>query len=559
MAETESAPIPPAPGASALAPLQHSVFRRVWFASTLANLGGLIQSVGASWMMLSIAQSADMVALVQTSMTLPIVLLSLIAGATADNLDRRTMMLGAQFFMLIVSAALAVCAWIGLITPWLLLLFTFLIGCGLAFNAPAWQASVGDMVPRRDLPGAVALASMGFNIARSLGPALGGAIVAAVGAAAAFGVNAVSYVPLLVVLARWRPPANPRLLPREALGVAVAAGVRYVAMSPMICAVLVRALVFCIGAGSVMALLPLVAKVLIGGGPLIYGLLLGSFGAGAVAGAMGSARLRAMLSTETIVRSASAAFAIATAIAALSPYLLVTMAVLFVAGAGWLLALSTFNASVQMSAPRWVVARALSIYQMAAFAGLAGGSWLWGAVAESASLTVALLASSLVTFGCVVLGRWRPLVQAEELNLDPLRRWQEPKTVLPIKQRSGPIVVTIEYVIRDEDVVEFLSAMTERRRIRRRDGARNWRLLRDLSDPQRWIERYETPTWIEYVRHNSRMTHHDAVVPERLRALHQGPEGPRVRRMIERQSTSVPTDDSSHERAATLLDPTRVS
>src|SRR5690606_6947984 len=194
---------------------------------TLANMGGIIQSVGAAWMMISLAASADMVALVQTSVTLPTMLLSLVAGATADNLDRRKVMLGAHVFMLIVSIVLMVCAWSGLITPWLLLLFTFLIGCGLAFNMPAWQASVGDMVPRRDLPGAVALASMGFNIARSLGPALGGAIVAAVGAAAAFGVNAVSYVPLLVVLARWRPPASPRLLPREALGVAVAAGVRY--------------------------------------------------------------------------------------------------------------------------------------------------------------------------------------------------------------------------------------------------------------------------------------------------------------------------------------------
>ncbi len=558
MAESEPGAAPSSERESALAPLRHLVFRRVWLASTLANVGGLIQSVGAAWMMISIAESADMVALVQTSVTLPTMLLSLVAGATADSLDRRKVMLGAQIFMLIVSVVLMACAWTGLITPWLLLLFTFLIGCGLAFNSPAWQASVGDMVPRKDLPSAVALTSMGFNIARSIGPAIGGAVVAAIGAAAAFAINTICYIPLIAVLARWRRPENPNVLPRETLGIAIAAGVRYVAMSPRICAVLVRAVVFCVGAGAVMALMPLIAKVLIRGGPLVYGLLLGAFGAGAVTGAIGNARLRAALSTESIVRWASTAFAAAAAIVALSTQLLGTMAMLFIAGAGWLLVLSTFNVAVQMSAPRWVVARALSIYQMAAFGGLAAGSWLWGAVAESESIPAALLISAIVLIGCAALGRWLPLAQSGELNLEPLRSWKEPSTAVTIVPRSGPIVVTIEYVIREEDVVEFLRAMSERRRIRRRDGARNWRLLRDLSDPRAWVERYETPTWLDYVRHNSRMTQHDAIVPQRLRALHCGPEAPRVRRMIERESTAVPLEDELREREA-LIDPTRYS
>ena len=558
MAESEPGAAPSSERESALAPLRHLVFRRVWLASTLANVGGLIQSVGAAWMMISIAESADMVALVQTSVTLPTMLLSLVAGATADSLDRRKVMLGAQIFMLIVSVVLMACAWTGLITPWLLLLFTFLIGCGLAFNSPAWQASVGDMVPRKDLPSAVALTSMGFNIARSIGPAIGGAVVAAIGAAAAFAINTICYIPLIAVLARWRRPENPNVLPRETLGIAIAAGVRYVAMSPRICAVLVRAVVFCVGAGAVMALMPLIAKVLIRGGPLVYGLLLGAFGAGAVTGAIGNARLRAALSTESIVRWASTAFAAAAAIVALSTQLLATMAMLFIAGAGWLLVLSTFNVAVQMSAPRWVVARALSIYQMAAFGGLAAGSWLWGAVAESESIPAALLISAVVLIGCAALGRWLPLAQSGELNLEPLRSWKEPSTAVTIVPRSGPIVITIEYVIREEDVVEFLRAMSERRRIRRRDGARNWRLLRDLSDPRAWVERYETPTWLDYVRHNSRMTQHDAIVPQRLRALHCGPDAPRVRRMIERESTAVPLEDELREREA-LIDPTRYS
>jgi len=292
----------PAPPVSALSPFRFPVFRAVWAAGTVSNLGGMIQSVGAAWMMISIAQSADMVALVQASVTLPTMLLSLIAGAMADNLDRRKVMLTAQVFMLAVSVVLAICAWTGSLTPWLLLSLTFLIGCGAAFNAPAWQASVGDMVSRAELPGAVALNSMGFNIARSVGPAIGGGIVAAAGAAASFTVNAVSYIALITVLSRWRPPHNTQALPRETLGIAVAAGIRYVAMSPAIRVVLLRSAFFCIGASAVMALMPLVAKVLIAGGPLTYGLLLGAFGVGAVGGAFATARLRKVLSTEAIVR-----------------------------------------------------------------------------------------------------------------------------------------------------------------------------------------------------------------------------------------------------------------
>ncbi len=551
--ESDSVNAPRRP--SALSPLRYPVFRDVWAASTLANLGGLIQSVGAAWLMISIAQSTEMVALVQASLSLPVVLLSLIAGAMADNFDRRKMMLGAQLFMLIVSVALMVCAWTGLITPWMLLIFSFLIGSGGAFNAPAWQASVGDMVPRAELPGAVALNSMGFNIARSVGPAIGGAIVAAAGAAVAFAVNAVSYIALIVVLARWRPPSHPRLLPRETLGLAMAAGVRYVAMSPALLKVLLRSALFGIAAAAVMALMPVVAKTLLGGGPLTYGLLLGSFGLGAVVGAVGNARLRQVLSTEAIVRWASIAFAVAAAIVGLSNSLLATMAGLFAAGAGWLLALATFNVAVQMSAPRWVVARALSLYQMATFSGLAAGSWLWGEVAASVSLGAALLTASFVMLVCAALGRWLPLVQTEALNLDLLHLWKEPSTVVPVEPRTGPVVITIEYVILPTDILEFLAAMTERRRMRRRDGARNWRMLRDLADPQLWIERYETPTWLDYVRHNNRITHHDAIIPQRLRALHRGPDAPRVRRMIERQSAPPPSEQAPE----TLIDPARLS
>lgn len=547
--------------ASALSPLNHPVFRAVWIASMFSNFGGLIQSVGASWMMTSITDSAHMVALVQASVTLPIMLLSLVAGAIADNLDRRKVMLAAQCFMLVTSVALSVSAWLGWITPWTLLCFTFLIGCGTAFNGPAWQASVGEMVPRQDLPGAVALNSMGFNIARSLGPAVGGAIVAAAGAGAAFAVNAMSYTGLIFVLSRWKPVRPERQLPRETLGIAMAAGIRYAAMSPSIRVVLLRSFIFGIAACIIPALMPLIARDLIAGGPLTYGFLLGAFGVGAVGGALGTAAMRRRFSTEMIIRLGCVGFAVATAVAGASSLLFVTMAALMVAGAGWVLVLATFNVTIQMSAPRWVVARSLSLYQMAAFGGMAGGSWLWGGLAEWQGVAIALFAAVAVQIGCAILGRWQPLPQIEDLNLDPLYRWREPETAVEIEPRSGPVVVTIEYVIREQDIPEFLAAMADRRRIRRRDGALNWALMRDLGDPEIWIERYSTPTWLDYLRHNSRITQADAQIAQRVRRLHRGPGTPKVRRLIERQTGAftISRAPGARELAEPLTDPTRSS
>lgn len=549
----------PKAAVSAFAPLRRPVYRAVWLASTLSNVGGLIQSVGASWLMLSITQSADRVALVQTSVALPILLLSLLAGAVADNLDRRKVMLCAQVFMFVVSLLLALSAWLGAITPWNLLLFTFLIGCGAAFNAPAWQASVGDLVPREELPGAVALNSMGFNLARSIGPAVGGVIVASAGAAAAFALNALSYLGLIVVLMRWHPTPEPRLLPREALRTAVAAGVRYVAMSPAIRTVLVRSVFFAIAASAVVALMPMIAKLRVGGGPRTYGLLLGAFGVGAIVGAITSTRLRHALSTEGIVRYAGCAFAVAVAATALSSALWTSLLALLIAGAAWVLTLSTFNVAVQLSAPRWVVARAISLYQMAAFGGIAGGSWLWGEVAAHQGISVALYGAALLMLGSVLLGVWLPLAQSEQRNLDPLRLWKAPETAVEVDPRSGPVIVTIEYQINENDIYEFLAVMAQRRRIRRRDGAHNWRLLRDLSDRSLWIERYETPTWLDYLRLNNRVTQDDAPIHQRLRALHQGPGEPRVRRMLERQTSAVPDGQlrAPSELAEPLTDPHR--
>lgn len=531
---------------SPLLPLRNEAYRRIWLASISSNLGGLIQGVGAAWMMASISTSENMVALVQASNTAPIMLLSLVAGAVADSFDRRRVMIASQLFMLTVSALLAASAFFDLLGPWSLLGFTFLIGCGTALNNPSWQASVGDIVPRSDLPAAVSLNSMGFNITRSVGPAIGGMIVAVAGAAAAFLANSLSYLALIYALLRWRPDFPKSPLPREPLGAAIFAGIRYVTMSPNLGKVLFRGFVFGLTATAVMSLLPIVAKDQLNGGPLVFGALLGAFGFGAILGALNNQRMRDMLSSEDIVRVSFAGFAIASAVIGVSSSVWLTAAALILAGSCWVLALSLFNTVVQLSTPRWVVGRALSLYQTATFGGMALGSWLWGSTAESMGTGQALILSSLLMVVGVLIGLFLAMPAFKTLDLDPLNRFAEPELHLDIRPRSGPIVVQIDFEIDDADVSEFLRIMIERRRIRIRDGARNWALMRDLENPDFWTEIYHVPTWLDYVRHNQRRTKADAEITDRLRDLHRGASPPRVHRMIERQ-TIPRADDVFHQ------------
>jgi MFS family permease len=531
---------------SPLAPFKNKVFLTIWMASITSNFGGLIQDVGAAWMMTSISKSESMVALVQASNTAPIMLFSLIAGAIADGFDRRKVMLTAQIFLLTVSALLSIFTWFGFLTPWSLLAFTFLIGCGTALNSPSWQASVGDIVGREDLPSAVSLNSMGFNMTRSVGPAIGGLIVALAGAATAFAVNAVSYLSMIYALACWKPVYPKTTLPRESLGHAIAAGLRYVSMSPNLMKVLFRGFLFGFSATAILSLLPLVTKDSLGGGPLTYGGLLGAFGLGAIAGAMSNARIREMLSSEQIVRCSFAGFAVAAAITGMSQTFWLTAPALVMAGACWVLSLSLFNTVVQLSTPRWVVGRALSLYQTATFGGMAGGSWVWGMFAENLGSGEALLISAAVMLAGVGIGFLLPMPAFATLDLNPLNRFNEPPLRLDIRPRSGPIVIQIDFEIDDKDVPEFLKIMVERRRIRLRDGAQNWALMRDLENPDIWTETYHTPTWVDYVRHNHRRTNADALITDRLRELHKGQKPPFVHRMIERQAIP-PADDVFHK------------
>ncbi len=527
---------------SALAPFQHAAFRSLWTATLASNLGGLIQAVGAAWMMTTISASDDMVALVQAATTLPIMIFSLAAGVLADSFDRRNVMLVAQILMMVISTGLAVFAVAGLLSPWLLLAFTFFIGCGTALHNPSWQASMGDLVPREDLPGAVTLNSMSYNLMRSIGPAVGGLIVALAGAAFAFALNALSYIALIAALARWKPQRAASTLPREGFGSALSGGLRYIAMSPNLLKVMCRSFLFGLAAVSVLALLPLVTRDLVAGGAFSYGIILGCFGVGAICGAFLNDRARAHWSNETIVRASFLVFALSTVALALSRQMWLSCLAVLPAGACWVLALSLFNVTVQLSTPRWVVGRALSLYQTATFGGMAVGSWIWGVIAESYGTDDALIVSGGVLVLGAVVGLRYVLPEFSKLSLDPDDRFSEPTLKLDLRSRSGPIMVMVDYEIAQQDIGTFLALMSQRRRIRLRDGARHWSLLRDLESPRIWTESYHVPTWVEYVRHHQRRTQADGEVFDRLLALHRGQEPPRVRRMIERQTVPVRDD-----------------
>lgn len=527
---------------SPLGLFQNQTFRMLWIAALASNFGGLVQAVGAAWMMTLLSDSESMVALVQASVTLPIVIFSLLAGVFADNYDRRRVMLIAQTFMLVVSVVLTFMAFEGWLSPWLLLCFTFLIGCGTALHNPSWQASMGDIVPRDDLPSAVALNSMGFNLMRSVGPAIGGAIVAIAGAAAAFAVNALSYIAIIIALLRWKAPPPDRHLPREPFGSAFAAGLRYVAMSPNLIRVILRGFVFGFSAVAILALLPIIVRDLLTGEAFVYGIMLGCFGAGAVIGALVNARLRERFHNETIARMAFTGFASSTLILAFSGHYLLSGPALALAGACWVIALSMFNVTIQLSTPRWVVGRAIALYQTGIFSGMASGSWIWGTLTENFGVSQAMVPAAIILLLGALLGLSIPLPQFSNLNLDPSNRFREPPLRLDLTQRSGPIMVMVDYSIAQEDVPAFLSAMSARRRIRIRDGAQQWVLLRDLENPDIWTESYHVPTWVEYVRHNERRTHADVEISDRLLALHSGNEPPRVHRMIERQTISLIDD-----------------
>ncbi|WP_455479581.1 MFS transporter [Bartonella sp. B23] len=528
---------------------RNAVFRNLWSSTLISNLGGLIQAIGAGWLMALISSSHSMVGFVQSATTLPLVMFSLMAGALADNFNRRQIMLCAQIMMMIISMSLAALSYMNFLTPGTLLCFTFLIGCGTAFYNPSWQATIGDIVSRENIPTAVSLNSVGFNLMRSVGPAIGGAIIATLGASAAFLFNAISHIPLIGALFLWKPSYENNRLPRERLLGAVSDGVRYVAMSPNLLSIMVRAFLFGIGAISILALLPVVVHKILGGSALLYGTLLGCFGLGAMTAGLINSSVRHYFRSETIITSAFIGFASSCFFLAISCSLIVIHIALFPAGLCWVLALSLFNTSVQLSTPRWVVARALALYQTASYGGMAVGSVIWGVLADGYSPTVALsLCSLFLIFGALTGIKFR-IQEIPQIDLDPLDHFREPELLLDLKAQSGPIMIMISYQIYESDLEEFLKVMTRRRHIRLRDGARQWVLLRDLERPEYWTEAYHMPTWVDYLRHNRRRIKADAEVNKLLHNLNRAPNGIKVRRMIERQT--IPNVSEMHLKPST--------
>lgn len=515
------------------AALQFGSFRAIWTASLVSNFGSIIQTVGASWLMTMLDPRADMVALVLSATTLPILMLALIAGAVADIGDRRTIMLAAQYAMLVAAVVLAALTLFGAVTPWLLLALTFVIGCGMAIYAPSWQASVGDHVPRSHIAGAVALNSMNFNLARTAAPAIGGIMVTLAGPQGAFVVNALTYVGLIIVLARWRPPPREARLPREPLGTAIAAGLRYVRETRPLMATMIRGFLLGAAGSAIWSLLPLIARDLIGGNATVYGFALGAFGFGAVVGALAGTRLRRVLSHEHSVGCAMTIYAVASALIGLGWPLPASLAALALAGFGWVVSVSTMMIGVQMASPRWVVGRTMSLLQMASLGGMAIGAWGWGHVAEGLGLSAALSLSAAATLIAALVGIVLPLPEPLAPELSPLHTADfaaEEDAPLPFR---GPVIISISYRIASVNALAFAAAMAERGRIRRRDGARRWALFRDLADPESWVERFEFRTWGDYMRQRYRLTVADRETLEAVRGFHDFAHGdPVVRRLL---------------------------
>ena len=531
------------------APLRHSVFRRIWLASLLSNLGLLIQGVGAAWAMTQMTSSADKVALVQTALMLPIMLISMPAGAIADMYDRRVVALVSLSIALVGSTVLSGLAWLGLVTPNILLIFCFIVGSGMALFGPAWQSSVSEQVPAENLPSAVALNGISYNIARSFGPAIGGIIVATAGAVAAFAANAVLYLPLLIVLFLWRRTSEPSRLPRERLNRAIVSGVRYIANSPSIRIVLARTLVTGVIGGSVSALMPLVARDLLHGGAQTYGIMLGAFGMGAVIGALNITELRKRLSGEAAIRACTLSMAGAIAAVALSREPVLTAAALVVAGAVWMAAVALFNIGVQLSAPRWVAGRSLAAFQASIAGGIAIGSWGWGHLTDVAGVETALLVSAALMFASPLLGLWltMPPIGARTEDAEVLA---DPEVRLSLTGRSGPLVVEIEYRVDQESARAFHNVMQEVQLSRQRNGAYGWSIARDIADPELWTERYHCPTWLDYLRQRNRSTQSERALHQSAMDFHLGPDPVRVRRMLERPFGSVRWKEDTPDRAA---------
>ncbi len=517
-------------------PLASPVFRALWIATIVSNVGTWMHDVGAGWLMTSLSSNPLMVALVQAATTFPMFVLALPAGALADIVDRRRLLIGAQIFGLVGAAALAASTIAGFTNAPLLLLFTAIIAIGAAFSAPAFQAIVPELVPQPALQQAVALNALGVNISRAIGPALGGLIIAASGPAAVFALNAISVVGILFVLYRWQRQTPDRHLPAEHMAGAMRAGLRYAMRAPELQIVLIRSIGFFLFASSLWALLPIIARRDLGLGPAGYGGLLTFMGVGAILGAMLMPRLRGKIGANMITLAASILLAGSMAGLSFAHTFAAAAAALFVAGLAWIAMMASLNGGAQATSPGWVKARALAIYLLVFQGSMAAGSALWGSVAAAIGVPMTMLVASVFLVGTSMILAWRfPLDRAASLDLAPSSHWPAPIVDETTDHDSGPVLVTIEYRIDPEKIPEFFALMQTMRRIRQRDGAIHWGVYEDTSQPGIVIETFTVESWLEHLRQHDRVTNADRVQQDSLKAFHHGDAAPVVRHYVTRR------------------------
>lgn len=517
---------------AAWSPLRSPMFRALWIASVISNLGTWMQNIGAAWLMTTLTASPVMIALVQAATSLPVFLVALPAGALADVVDRRRLLLVTQVWMLLAAGTLGVLTIIEAVTPWMLLSFTAMLGLGAAMNAPAWQAIVPELVEPGKLSSALAVNAAGFNVARAVGPALGGVIVAASGPGAVFLLNAASFVAVLWVLYRWQRESRVNRLPAEHVIGAIRAGIRYARHAPALQVVLIRTGVFILCGAALWALLPLVARQQLGLGAVGYGVLLGCLGAGAVLGATLLPRIKEQFSLDTLVAVAATMFAAVTVILAYVNSVYLVGVAMLVGGVAWIVLMSGFNAAAQKAAPEWVRARGLALYLLVFQGGTAGGSIVWGAVAAHWGISTTLLCAAVgLIAGLAATTRYR-LAQGEKIDLTPSLHWPEPQLQIQPQPDQGPVLVVIDYLIEPERSHAFKKAMGQVRQERLRDGAIQWGLFNDPAQPERYVETFLVESWAEHMRQHERVTVADHEAESVSRAFHVGDRPPVVTHYI---------------------------
>jgi MFS family permease len=500
----------------ALAPFRYRTFSVLWCATVIANTGTWMQSAAAGWFMTSLNPDPFIVSLVQVAASLPMFIFAIVAGALADIFDRRKLIIVIQIIVTLLIVGFTFMIRLGLVTPTSLLVFVFLVTTAAALIMPVWQSIVSQLVPRTLIQPAVALNSAGVNVSRAVGPALAGVIIAAWGMAAPFWLNAISNLAVIAALGWWRPGGSDavRSVPSERFFLAVGAGLRYARHNPHLRATQLHALGFFLFASAYWALLPLVARDQITGGATLYGLLLGTIGVGAVAGAFAVPWLKSRLGADGLVAVGAMGTAIALLLFAFARQAATAFAASAIAGISWIVVLVTLNVSAQVALPEWVRGRGLSIYMTVMFGALTLGSAIWGKIAAWTGLPAAQVIAALGAAAAVpLLWRWR-LETGAVLDLTPSRHWPEPVPLGEIALDRGPVLVTIEYRIKSGDRDGFLEAIGHLAGERRRDGAFAWEVFEDPEHDGLFVETFMLNSWAEHLRQHARVTDADRTMQE---------------------------------------------